>query len=126
MKTTVVFRIMATSFVLILLILLAQTLNNAPKDSDSSTALLWLSGLGIWLFKILPFIILIPGLIQKRHRTATWLSFMSMFYFILGVLLAFTPGGSLWGWLLSIKSTRLNSSHVRISYAVFCLKKKKK
>src|SRR5436305_11114478 len=24
------------------------------------------------------------------------------------------------------KSTRLNSSHVRISYAVFCLKKKKK
>ena len=104
MKTTVVFRIMATSFVLILLILLAQTLNNAPKDSDSSTALLWLSGLGIWLFKIMPFIILIPGLIQKRHRTATWLSFMSMFYFILGVLLAFTPGGSLWGWLLSIST----------------------
>src|SRR5690554_7541864 len=25
-----------------------------------------------------------------------------------------------------LKSTRLNSSHVRISYAVFCLKKKKK
>lgn len=104
MKTTVAFRIMATSFVLILLILLAQTLGNAPKDSDSSTALLWLSGLGIWLFKIMPFIILIPGLIQKRHRTATWLSFMSMFYFILGVLLAFTPGGSLWGWLLSIST----------------------
>src|SRR5690554_7468079 len=32
------------------------------------------------------------------------------------------------GELLSVdrKSTRLNSSHVRISYAVFCLKKKKK
>src|SRR5690554_2932920 len=33
------------------------------------------------------------------------------------------------GWLnglLDRKSTRLNSSHVRISYAVFCLKKKKK
>src|SRR3989442_3369189 len=34
------------------------------------------------------------------------------------------------GWMLVIrnrdrKSTRLNSSHVRISYAVFCLKKKK-
>src|SRR3989442_10995590 len=27
--------------------------------------------------------------------------------------------------LLDRKSTRLNSSHVRISYAVFCLKKKK-
>src|SRR5690606_41181091 len=33
------------------------------------------------------------------------------------------------GWLHLIedrKSTRLNSSHVKISYAVFCLKKKKK
>src|SRR5436305_10671098 len=29
-------------------------------------------------------------------------------------------------WTGDRKSTRLNSSHVRISYAVFCLKKKKK
>src|SRR5690554_7423557 len=28
-------------------------------------------------------------------------------------------------WALDRKSTRLNSSHVRISYAVFCLKKKR-
>src|SRR5207302_7525656 len=30
------------------------------------------------------------------------------------------------GAILDRKSTRLNSSHVKISYAVFCLKKKKK
>src|SRR5690554_7014161 len=30
------------------------------------------------------------------------------------------------GGYVDRKSTRLNSSHVRISYAVFCLKKKKK
>src|SRR2546430_10188298 len=29
------------------------------------------------------------------------------------------------GWRLDRKSTRLNSSHSQISYAVFCLKKKK-
>src|SRR5690349_21906040 len=29
-------------------------------------------------------------------------------------------------WTQDRKSTRLNSSHVEISYAVFCLKKKKK
>src|SRR5690349_22613451 len=29
-------------------------------------------------------------------------------------------------WMLDRKSTRLNSSHVEISYAVFCLKKKNK
>src|SRR3712207_6962258 len=31
-----------------------------------------------------------------------------------------------WHWCLDRKSTRLNSSHANISYAVFCLKKKKK
>src|SRR5437773_8061406 len=36
---------------------------------------------------------------------------------------AFRPGG---GGISDRKSTRLNSSHITISYAVFCLKKKKK
>src|SRR5690554_7061834 len=31
-----------------------------------------------------------------------------------------------YNYIVDRKSTRLNSSHVRISYAVFCLKKKKK
>src|SRR3989442_11342463 len=35
-------------------------------------------------------------------------------------------GGVQFGPRRDRKSTRLNSSHVRISYAVFCLKKKKK
>src|SRR3990170_6377356 len=34
-------------------------------------------------------------------------------------------GGLGWGWV-DRKSTRLNSSHQIISYAVFCLKKKRK
>src|SRR2546430_11217313 len=34
-------------------------------------------------------------------------------------------GGSAWGQQRDRKSTRLNSSHSQISYAVFCLKKKK-
>src|SRR2546430_3949621 len=36
------------------------------------------------------------------------------------------PGNGLPGWTRDRKSTRLNSSHSQISYAVFCLKKKKK
>src|SRR3989442_16036854 len=55
----------------------------------------------------------------------------------IGVLLTSTDAGSGPGELAAAlrghdvaiedrKSTRLNSSHVRISYAVFCLKKKKK
>src|SRR3712207_7597492 len=40
------------------------------------------------------------------------------------VTIASTPAGA--GSTLDRKSTRLNSSHANISYAVFCLKKKKK
>src|SRR5436309_5404718 len=36
------------------------------------------------------------------------------------------PRGTRCGTRRDRKSTRLNSSHVKISYAVFCLKKKKK
>src|SRR5690606_40498249 len=39
---------------------------------------------------------------------------------------AFATGRLLRDLLLRSESTRLNSSHVKISYAVFCLKKKKK
>src|SRR5690625_5510034 len=44
---------------------------------------------------------------------------------IVGIHLFFLGGV---GWFANVdrKSTRLNSSHVAISYAVFCLKKKKK
>src|SRR5947209_13575831 len=37
-----------------------------------------------------------------------------------------TPKGWVRDYFLDRKSTRLNSSHANISYAVFCLKKKKK
>src|SRR5437667_7290129 len=43
------------------------------------------------------------------------------------ILIAAFGGGFAWGTaLIDRKSTRLNSSHITISYAVFCLKKKKK
>src|SRR5215475_2737757 len=35
-----------------------------------------------------------------------------------------SPDGKFLSYLADRKSTRLNSSHVKISYAVFCLKKK--
>src|SRR2546430_3740166 len=37
-----------------------------------------------------------------------------------------TPPGVMVGQVIDRKSTRLNSSHSQISYAVFCLKKKNK
>src|SRR5690554_7445179 len=43
-----------------------------------------------------------------------------------GVFFATVIGAFIATMVIDRKSTRLNSSHVRISYAVFCLKKKKK
>src|SRR5690242_20866155 len=60
----------------------------------------------------------VAGLLEARKRA----------HFVrapLHVGMAGLPVGSLGTLLLDRKSTRLNSSHMSISYAVFCLKKKK-
>src|SRR5690554_7521604 len=51
----------------------------------------------------------------KGQKPLIWLSEQAQF----------KQGRSVRGGIPDRKSTRLNSSHVRISYAVFCLKKKK-
>src|SRR5690554_7761817 len=69
--------------------------------------------------------------IQVRHEEMA--AFMacahSKFTGDIGVCMATSGPGAIHllnGLYEDRKSTRLNSSHVRISYAVFCLKKKKK
>lgn len=89
------YALLVLSYSALLLILLAQTFSHAPEDSQ------WWQGVILWLFKILPLLFVLKGLLEKRHRSATWLSFLSMLYFIFGVLLIFTRGAELYGWLMS-------------------------
>lgn len=95
MKLIYSYWLTVASYMALLLILLAQTYSHAPEDGA-----LW-TGLVVWLVKILPLLLVIRGLVQKRHTSATWLSFLSMLYFIFAVLLVFTRGGELYGWLMS-------------------------
>src|SRR5438034_6882587 len=65
----------------------------------------------------------------NRHRGVIATQTVSMV--LAFVLAALTLTGAIRGWrgawvVVDRKSTRLNSSHTVISYAVFCLKKKKK
>src|SRR5690625_5849445 len=54
--------------------------------------------------------------LERKNASSTWAWIMVLFFIpILGFILYL---------ILDRKSTRLNSSHVAISYAVFCLKKK--
>src|SRR5690554_7078552 len=61
-----------------------------------------------------------PGLGQAHLDKHTWTSNLTRRANQRYILLFRNPA------MPDRKSTRLNSSHVRISYAVFCLKKKKK
>src|SRR3989442_2118682 len=59
---------------------------------------------------------------SRSMRRASWGSIIGA----IGLALTLAVPGGAQVSLTDRKSTRLNSSHVRISYAVFCLKKKHK
>src|SRR5437773_796097 len=68
----------------------------------------------------------------KSGHPGTPMAMAPVVYCLWQEFLRFDPDDPIWPnrdrFVLSIdrKSTRLNSSHITISYAVFCLKKKKK
>lgn len=100
MKTRNTYYAMVASYVLTLLFLALNTLLNPPANSDASELNIWIGGIILSLFKALPLLIFIPGLIKQLHSTSAWISYMSMLYFVFAVLLVFTPGAGPWGWAL--------------------------
>lgn len=54
----------------------------------------------VWALKLLPLLILIPGLIKQTFRTYSWLCFVCLVYFIVIFPVAYTR--SLWSdWLIT-------------------------
>src|SRR5207249_6699833 len=92
----------------------------------------FLNMLSFWVAAVAGVLMLAGFFVPGGHAAAGWTS-----YAPLSAVPEYT--GTNWGqnlWCISLfvlgissmidrKSTRLNSSHVSISYAVFCLKKKK-
>src|SRR2546426_689263 len=69
-----------------------------------------------------------PASLEKQREGRVWLHLPALVFMIVLTQIPFLLAlwFSLHSWnLLDRKSTRLNSSHLVISYAVFCLKKKK-
>lgn len=98
-KAKVAWQVMAASYVGLLLLLLVSTFSNAP-DGITSKGMMILTGMGIWLFKIAPLLLFVPGLIKGLPKTSAWLAYMIMLYFVLAVMLVFTPGAGGQGWLM--------------------------
>ena len=65
--------------------------------------------LAIWLLKIGPLLIFVPGLLRSNTRSCAWLCFMVMFYFLLGVVNAMIPSGG-----------TVDLVQIALSIAVFC------
>lgn len=100
-KVSLAYNGMLASYSGVGLVMLISTFASAPEQD--SNLLAWLgTGLALWLFKISPLLLFIPGFFQRSHKSAAWLSYVSMLYFIFAVLLAFTPGAMLWGILMTL------------------------
>jgi uncharacterized membrane protein len=91
--------ILLLSYLGLIIVLLGSTLASGGEHTAGTSIA---APIVIWLFKCTPLFIFIPGLIKGSHKTASWLSYMTMIYFILAVLLMFTSGADIWGSLMSL------------------------
>ena len=92
------------SYIAILVILLVDTLASGGEHTEATA---WYAPMIIWLFKIAPLLLMIPGLISGSEKAASWIGYLSMLYFIFAVLLFFTPGAELRGGLLTLATMAL-------------------
>ncbi len=96
-------QVLVASYAGLLLLLLVSTLSN-PPESITEPLMLWVTGVGYWLLKVVPLLLFIPGLRQRSHKAASWLAYMIMLYFVFAVMDAFTPGSGVFGWLMVLLS----------------------
>lgn len=61
----------------------------------------------LWLFRLLPLLIFLPGLRRNTLRTYAWLSFVVLMYFTHAVVTAFVPGELFYGLIYSFLCTGL-------------------
>lgn len=61
----------------------------------------------LWLLQCVPLMIFIPGLMQQRHRSYSWLCFVILLYFTWSVANVMSPLGLWRDWLVMIFSVVL-------------------
>src|SRR2546429_8417332 len=106
-------------------------INAAPQSDDRIAPFLH-----VWMISFLPYFAACAFVLATKPLAGKWrwieLGIIVLGAFILRVMLLPLPPGLshdswryLWDARVDRKSTRLNSSHGYISYAVFCLKRKR-
>lgn len=59
------------------------------------------------LLQSVPLLMFVPGMLANHHRTYSWLCFVVLFYFIVGVTNVMSPLADGFGWVLLIASSLL-------------------
>lgn len=63
-----------------------------------------------WLFLLIqcvPLLVFVPGIRANYHRTYSWLCFVVLFYFIVGVTNVMSPLADSFGWIQLVASVCL-------------------
>ncbi len=84
-------RLCLVSYALLLIFLLADSVLNPPNTETP----LWL----MLSVKLLPLLLVLPGLIKDSLRSMIWLCFIDLFYFTRAVVDVFLHPGTLLYWL---------------------------
>lgn len=56
----------------------------------------------LWLLKVVPLLIFMPGLRKRHLRTHAWLSFVVLLYFVVGVQTAFVEETRVYGIVVTV------------------------
>ncbi|MDI4638406.1 DUF2069 domain-containing protein [Halomonas sp. BMC7] len=64
-------------------------------------------GWGPWLVRVIPLLLFLPSILVKRARGHAWLCFVSLLYFMQGVMFATLPGQTAFGLLVAMASLAL-------------------
>ncbi|UTA46699.1 DUF2069 domain-containing protein [Simiduia sp. 21SJ11W-1] len=59
------------------------------------------------IIQLVPLLIFVPGMLAKHYRTYSWLCFVVLFYFIVGVTNVMSPLADVYGWVTLLASVVL-------------------
>lgn len=59
------------------------------------------------VIQLVPLLIFVPGMLAKHYRTYSWLCFVVLFYFIVGVTNVMSPLADVYGWVTLLASVVL-------------------
>ncbi|HBS41647.1 MAG TPA: hypothetical protein DEA26_03130 [Oceanospirillales bacterium] len=100
-KASLAWWTMALSYLATLALLAAIPIVSPPTEDNLGANV---TGILIgWVIMSLPLLLFIPGILKKSPYVASWLSYVSLMYFVL--VMALSSG--VWIWLLSASSVMM-------------------